>query len=115
MPEVQVTQHPEPTALYGGDFPRRYMTVAIAAGTALEAGAVLGEVTASGEFQLSLAAASDGSETPSAVLVHDIDDAATSAEVLISGDVRGSALHLGTGHTVATARAALRAYSIFVQ
>jgi hypothetical protein len=36
------------------------------------------------------------------------------AEVLIAGDVRGSELTLGTGHTVASVRKALRTFALFV-
>lgn len=116
MADAQVTQHPAPTALIAGDAPRRFMTVTIESGQDLEAGAVLGEVTASEEFKLSASDASDGSETPSVVLWEDVDasEGAVDAEVLIAGDVRGSELSLGDGHTVTSVRKALRTFALFV-
>ena len=116
MAEAQVTQHPTPTALIGGDFPRRFMTVTIESGQVQPAGAVLGEVTASSEFKLSASGAADGSEAPSVVLWEGVDASggAVQAEVLIAGDVRSSELTLGAGHTVASIRKALRGLSLFV-
>ena len=116
MADAQVTQHPTHAALIAGDAPRRFMTVTIESGQVQPAGAVLGEVTASSEFKLSASAAADGSEAPSAVLWEAVDarGGAVQAEVLIAGDVRGSELTLGTGHTVASARKALRTFALFV-
>ena len=115
MPGMTTTAFDQ-TQLFAGDFPRRYMTVTVAADQQLSAGAVLGEITASGEYKLAASAATDGSESPSVVLLEDIDttEAAVTAEVLITGDLRAEALTLGEGLTVAAARKALRSLSLFI-
>lgn len=106
-----------PTQLSAGDFPVVLDSVTIAAGQVLPRGAVLGQVTASGEYVLSLAAATDGSEDPSVVLDEAIDttDAAAPALVRLTGEVLGSQLTLGTGHTLASVKAVLRPLSLFVR
>ena len=77
-------------------------------------GSVLGKITASGKYILSLSAAGDGSQTPDLVLLEDVD--ATSADkeamALEVGHVDETALTLGTGHTVASIREGLRAKGI---
>lgn len=85
-------------------------------GQNLVRGAVLGKVTASGKYVLSLAASSDGSQTPSAILVDDTNASAGDKPVLIytRGDFLSSGLTLGAGHTVATALAALKDVGIFI-
>ncbi len=117
MAEMTVTQHPDVAALLAGDFPRRFMTVTVASGEVHSAGAVLGEVTSSGKYVLSASDATDGSEAPSAVLWEDVDASGgdVDAEVLITGDVRGDKLTLGTGHTTDSVRKALRGLSLFVR
>ncbi|CAO1663501.1 Head decoration protein [Halomonas sp. NYA30] len=116
MPSATQTAHPQMGSLIAGDFPRRYITITIAAGEVLAAGSVLGEVTTSEEFKLSAAAATDGSEAPSIVLWEDVNatDGAVQAEALLSGDLRATGLTLGDGHTVAAVRKALRPFSLFV-
>lgn len=115
MAGMTTTQHPE-SSILAGDFPRRYLTVTIAAGQALAAGAVLGEVTASGEYTLSASAAVDGSEAPSVVLADAIDTTGggAPATVMLTGDVRSSAVTLGAGTTLDAARKALRAFCLFI-
>ncbi|CBV44068.1 head decoration protein [Halomonas elongata] len=116
MPGMTQTNHPDRNGISGGNFPRRYMTVTIEAGQVQPAGAVLGKVTASNEYKLSASAAGDGSESPSVVLFDDVDASggAVEAEVQISGDLRGEKLTIGTGHTIASVREALRPLSLFV-
>lgn len=106
-----------PDQLIAGDFPQVKDTVTIASGQQLVRGSVLGKVTATGHYKLSLAAAEDGSEDPVAILDVDIDttSAAAPAPVLLTGEVFGSKLTLGTGHTVAAVKAALRPFSLFVR
>lgn len=115
MASATQTAHTFMTAV-AGDFPRRYATITIAAGEVLAAGSVLGEVTASEEFKLSAAAAQDGSEKPSVVLWEPVDATAgaVSAEAMLTGDLRASALKLGDGHTASSVRKALRPFSLFV-
>ncbi|MBX3173279.1 MAG: head decoration protein [Gemmatimonadaceae bacterium] len=71
----------------------------------------------SGKYKLSAAAAVDGSQVPVGILAIDTD--ATSAEQKTSlyrtGEFNEAALTLGTGHTLATIRAALEARGIFLK
>ena len=103
--------------LIAGDFPRHTDTVTIAAGETLGLGAVLGEVTADGTFKLSAAAATDGSETPIAILQADVDAsaAATKAAVWFTGCFNEDALVFGAGHDKTTAKPGLRSRSIFLK
>lgn len=68
----------------------------------------------SGKAKLSLAAATDGSETPVYVLAQDADatDGDLEAIVYETATVVSSALTLGTGHTIASIREGLRAKGI---
>lgn len=93
----------------------------------LRVGAVLGKVTATGKYKLSLSAASDGSQTPAAILIanylglsEDIVLAGstdTKALVLVRGPaiVADAALQLGTGITSAAVKAALVGAGILVE
>lgn len=87
----------------------------LAAGQNLARGALLGKVTSSGAYVLSLSAAVDGSQTPVAVLAHDTDATGAAAETLIyeRGDFNQAAITFGTGHTAESVRAGLRALGIF--
>lgn len=107
----------EPDQLNAGHFPIITDTVTIGADQVLTRGAVLGQVTASGEYILSLSAATDGSEVPVAVLEDAIDTtgAAAPGVVRLTGEVLASGLTLGTGHTAASVKAALRPLSLFVR
>lgn len=51
----------------------------IASGETLTVGAVVGKVTASGQYRLSAPGSSDGSQTPVGVLIHDDVDASAAA------------------------------------
>lgn len=106
-----------PDNLFAGDFPVVSENVTIEEGQDLTRGAVLGKVTYSGECKLSLSAASDGSQTPFAILAVDVD--ATAAAVVapahLSGIFNERALTIGTGHTAASIRDGLRALSIFLK
>lgn len=90
--------------------------VTIISGQNLEAGAVLGKITASSKYNLSLDAAADGSETPDLVLFQDCDASGgdTEAVAIESGTVVASALTLGTGHTVDSIREGLRDKGIMI-
>lgn len=84
--------------------------VTILAGAAHVAGEVLGKITASGKYVLSLAAAADGSETPDMILAQDVDATGGDVEAIAYETVTvvASALTLGAGHTVASIREGLR-------
>lgn len=93
----------------------------------LKVGAVLGKVTATGKYRLSLSASTDGSETPVAILIADVMGSSTDivlanatdtkALVLARGPaiVADAALQRGTGITAAAAKAALFAVGILVE
>lgn len=79
-------------------------------------GALLGRITASGKYVLSLSASSDGSQVPTAVLVHDTDATAGDVETLVyqRGDFNQAAMTFGTGHTPTSVADALRDAGIFL-
>lgn len=89
--------------------------ITLLAGQNLARGAVLGQITSGGKFVLALAASSDGSQTPSAILAEDTN--ATAADVATVAYFEGTfveqKLILGTGITTAAARAALRSVGIY--
>ncbi len=88
--------------------------VTIVSGQNLTRGAVLGKITASGKYNLSLSGASDGSQTPDLILAENCD--ATSGDKVAlayaRGDFNANALTLGTAHTVASITEGLRAKGI---
>ncbi|WP_145181827.1 head decoration protein [Pseudomonas sp. URMO17WK12:I11] len=106
-----------PSQIEAGDFPIVMESGVIAAGQQLLRGAVLGQVTASGEYLLCKAAAEDGSQTPKVILDQDVDttDGAKSAPLRLTGQVLGSQLTLGDGLTLAVAKAALRPLCLFIR
>ncbi|MGE8455636.1 head decoration protein [Pseudomonas sp. ESBL2] len=106
-----------PRELSAGDFPIVMDAGVIAAGQVLSRGAVLGQVTASGEYLLCKVASEDGSQSPVAILDQDVDttDGAKSAPLRLTGQVLGSQLALGEGLTLAAAKAALRPLCLFIR
>lgn len=110
------TSQPLPS-LIAGDFPRVTRLVTIAGGSgALDAGAVLGRITASKKLTLSAAAAGDGSEAVRAVLAEPVDATAGDVQAIayFTGEFNPDQLTFGAGHTAASAADALRALSIFL-
>lgn len=109
----------DPNGIIVGNFPVQTAVATIAAGADLQPGAVLGRVTASGAYVLSAAAASNGSETPVAILLSAADAAGESAEalILLTGEVDGGRLSFGAGHTSQTVETAFRAAgrSLFIR
>lgn len=105
----------------------RDMVVVNDAAATFKVGAVLGKVTATGKYKLSLSAAVDGSQTPVAVFIADgfgvsndtVIPATTDTNVLALTRgpviVADAALQIGTGHTVASVKAALKAVGIVVE
>lgn len=89
-------------------------TVTVLDGQTLARGAVLGKITAGGKYILSLAAATDGSETPDLILAEDCAASGADKPALAysRGDFLAQALTLGTGHTVASITEGLRAKGI---
>lgn len=91
--------------------------VTIAQGTAHSRGEALGKITASSKYILSLTAASDGSQTIDAILLHDVDATAADAEaiVAIAGRFAAQGVIFGTGHSFAEADSALRLHDIYLE
>lgn len=112
---VRTTYTPE--HLSAGGFPIIKEAGVLASGQNQPAGAVLGRITATGVYTLSLSTAEDGSQNPVAVLDEAVDatGGATPCVVRLTGEVNGSALKLGTGHTLASAKTVLRPLSIFIR
>ena len=83
----------------------------------LKRGALLGRVTATGKYILSLSAASDGSEVPRAILAEDTN--ATSADkttvAYLTGEFNTAAMTFGTGHAAASVKDGLRDLGIFLK
>ncbi|MFC3693411.1 head decoration protein [Chenggangzhangella methanolivorans] len=90
--------------------------ITLASGQNLQRGALLGKITASGKYILSLSAANDGSQTPAVVLAEDCD--ASAADKVTVAYFRGrfdaGAMTFGTGQTVANTREALRDVGVFI-
>jgi len=105
-----------PDRLHAGDFPIRTLDVTIASGQNIARGALLGKITASGKYILSLAAAVDGSQTPAAILAEDVDATGgdKSGIVYVSGDFNENRITYGTGHTADSVRAGLRDLNIYL-
>ena len=90
-----------------------------AGGTAFVAGDsfTIDVVDAVGQFVLSVKTASDGSQTPSAILADDADatDGPVTAGAYVMAEVNARALHYDASWTIATLTPALRANTIFVK
>lgn len=93
------------------------ITVVSGAGV-LVRGTLLGKITTGGKYQTSLSGASDGSQTPVAILANDVDASAadvTNVLVYTSGEFNERAITFGAGHTAASTRDALRARGIHLK
>lgn len=106
-----------PDNLFAGSFPVVTDQVTIASGQNLKRGAVLGKITASGQYVLSDAGATDGSQTPVAILAEDVDASSGDKEatVYLTGEFNARRITYGSGHTVATVKDALRQVGIFIK
>ena len=104
-----------PDRLIAGDYPVTTRKVTIDTGV-LARGSVLGKITATGKYILSLSAAGDGSQTPVAILAEAVDATAADVEAIIyeSGEFNDSEIVLGTAHTVASVRDGLRDLNIYL-
>ncbi len=107
----------DPDGLFAGHMTRVIRDVTIESGQTLSRGAVLGRITANGKYVLSLSAAIDGSEVPAAILADDVDAGAgdKDAPIFETGEFNETALTLGTGHTIAGIRDALRDKNIHLK
>jgi hypothetical protein len=109
----------DPNGIIVGTYPVHTAPATIGVAANLVAGAVLGRITATGKYVLSLTGASNGSQTPVAILLTDAAAASADAEavILLSGAVDGAKLIFGASHSAATVETAFRAAGrpIFVQ
>lgn len=105
-----------PENLIAGEFPRVARKVTVASGANLAQGSLLGKITASGKYILSLSAAEDGSQAPDAILAEPANAASADVQAIayFSGEFNELALTFGTGHTADSTRAGLRNLSIFL-
>lgn len=89
-------------------------SITVISGQNLVRGAVLGKITASGKYNLSLSAAADGSQTPDLILAEDCDASGGDKTALAysRGDFNANALTLGSAHTAASITEGLRAKGI---
>lgn len=90
------------------------VSITLISGQNLLRGAVLGKITASGKYNLSLSAAADGSQTPDLILAEDCN-ASGGDKVTVAyerGDFDSSAIILGASHTVASIKEGLRVKGI---
>lgn len=80
-------------------------------------GALLGRITATGKWVLSLAAAADGSEVPRAILAEDTDATAADKTTVayLTGEFNTAAMTFGAGHTAASVKDGLRDLGIFLK
>ncbi len=98
-----------PDNLVAGEFPCVQRTEAITSTTPLLRGTVLGRITDSGVYTLSTSKATDGSQTPVAILAEPIEVADTiQAVVYHSGEFNAKALTFGKGHSADTVWASWR-------
>lgn len=106
-----------PDTLIAGEHARVERLVTIASGADLTKGAVLGKITANGKYQLSAAAATDGSETPDAILAEDAAAASADVQAVVyfAGEFNETALSFGAGHTADSVRATLRDKNIYLR
>lgn len=104
------------TLVLAGETPHiRQITVASGAGV-LAKGTLMGKITSGGEYIKSLAAASDGSETPVCILA-EVCDATSAAKVTnayFAGYFLEAGMTFGTGHTAASTRDGLQDRGIFM-
>lgn len=105
-----------PDQLIAGNMKLVTDTVTLGAGT-LPRGSVLGKVTATGNYALSVATANDGSQTPVAILTDaaDASGGAVQCGVYLTGEFNGNAMNFDASWTLAGLKAALRSLSIFVK
>ena len=111
------TSASNPDRLIGGDAKLITRNITLISGQNLTRGAVLGKITASGKYNLSLSTANDGSEVPVAILADDRDASGGDkiAPIYETGEFNDTEITLGAAHTVASVRDGLRALNIHLK
>ncbi|MEY9393823.1 hypothetical protein ABIF79_000198 [Bradyrhizobium japonicum] len=104
-----------PSMLMLGHHRARKVTVKSGAGVHGK-GTVLGQITADRKYLKSIAAATDGSQVPDAILSEQVDATSADVEVVvyIAGEVDQEKLILGAGHTLGSVDAVFRTKSIWL-
>lgn len=99
-----------PDRLLAGDSPQVPRKITVLSGQVLARGAVLGKITASGKYILSLSAAVDGSQTPDLILADAVDATGGDKQAVAwaTGEFNEFALVIGTAHTADSIREGLR-------
>lgn len=117
------TETYSPDQLIAGPLQRVTANVTLAGGQGVLArGTLLGQVTAQGasfgKYLVSAAAATDGSQAPSAILADTFDTTAgdvVGAGVYLTGEFNAAFVAYGAGTTQASSFAALRGVNIFLK
>jgi len=80
-------------------------------------GTVLGEITASGKYTHCVKTATDGSQTPVAILVDDVDASASDQNggVYLMGEFNQNYVTIDNSWTIAQMKVALRPLAIFLR
>jgi len=92
-------------------------TVTIAAGINYARGTVLGQITSTGYYTECVKTATDGSETPTAILVDQANAASETVQagVYVMGEFNLNDLIFDSSWTIAQLQAAFRPYAIFLR
>mgnify|MGYP000054456464 CR=1 FL=1 len=100
--------------LIGGGHSVLSRSITLLSGQNLVRGAVLGKITTGGKYILSLSGASDGSQTPDAILAETTDASAADKVTVayFNGDYQSGGLTLGASHTIASITEGLRGKGI---
>lgn len=88
----------------------------IITGGVYKRGAVLGVVTASGKYKLSVKTATDGSEAPAAILVDDVDASTTDQNggLYLMGEFNQNRIIFDNSWAIPALKTALRPLAIFL-
>ncbi|SDH05889.1 MULTISPECIES: head decoration protein [unclassified Duganella] len=105
-----------PDQLFAGHLKPVTDAIVLGAGN-LQRGAVLGQVTATGNYILCVKTANDGSQIPSAILADaaDASGGAVPAGAYLTGEFNVNALIFDASWTATQVKAAARSLSIFVK
>ena len=118
-PWVPGVQHDTfiPDQLVSGPLQLVTDTVTVTGTTVFTRGTVLGQITASKKYTLSVATATDGSQTPSAILVDQADTSSgdVTGGVYLMGEFNGTRLIFDPSWSLDDLKEALRPSSIFVR
>lgn len=116
-PSISAVQY-IPDQLIAGEMKNVTGNVTILSGAGIvKRGAVLGMITASGKYIVSVKTATDGSQAPVAILADDVDATAADAVggVYFTGEFNGNAMLFDASWTVDTLRPLCRQVSIFIK